>query len=214
MLHVLHLFEKTSLFLRSVLISPCGRFVMIEFRIRCPDITIPRFQNAQAEIDVVEGHLKRFVQTSNLFKQFFSDHETGGSDGGEGLCESGSPKISWLIAREELVSMPRSSSAETQHNPPMLQRLIWIPQSRANRSHSGRERVTHHFREPIGRNHFDIVVDEPDQLPSRQFHRGIVKRREVKRAVVANYPYSRIGIQRLDIAERLGVICRIIDNEN
>src|SRR5438105_952400 len=60
-LHVVDLGLEARLLLRSVVAAAAFGLVMHEYRVRRPDVAISRLGDAEAEIDVVEGHSEVLV---------------------------------------------------------------------------------------------------------------------------------------------------------
>src|SRR5580765_1205245 len=95
LLHIFDFGQKSCLLFQIVLTTSRCRFVVIEFRVRGPNIPVTRFTNPQAEIHIIECNDQVFfVEAAHFFIDGFPDDETRPSNGRIGADQARSSEIS------------------------------------------------------------------------------------------------------------------------
>ena len=187
---------------------------MLEFGIGCPDIAITRLAQAKAEIDVVERDLEvDRVHAAHFKVDRLADHHAGRRDGGERLDQCGATRIAFATCRHAAMRM-RRQAADAEEDARVLKRHVGVPQARAHRTHARLQREARHFRQPFGRQHLDVVVDQRHQFAPRLGDGIVVDLRVVEGAVVSQHPNLGSLGQLAKVVERPGIVRPVVDQQD
>ncbi len=105
-------------------------------------------------------------------------------------------------------------SADSQNHPCMLNRVVVIIELRSYRSDLQPNRMLHHLRQPMIRDHLHIIVDKSDQFTSGMLHTEIVDRRIIEHFVILNDTNVLILPGQMVKIVQCFRVCRLIINND
>ncbi len=162
-LHVGGLAKKLRFLRVAPLMAARNRFVMNEIGVGRPDDLIAGLRDAQTVIDVVKIHAQRALESAHFLEDAAPRQHAGGGHGRAVALQNGAIEIARLPARQTQVRVT-GHAAQAEDDSAVLQRAIGIPEARADRAHLGPRRVAHHFRQPARVRHFDVVIQESQDV--------------------------------------------------
>jgi hypothetical protein len=157
------------------------RLVMIELGIRCSQVAIAPLDQPETQIDMVGRHRQRnIVQAAGLQIGLKAKQQAG--PGHRGDCPHGRElaEIAGIVTSPVQVLMARGC-VHTDGDATVLDRAVGIQQLGADRPDTGTNGVRHHFPQPAGIDHVDVVIQQQDQSAGAVSHRAVGQRRVVER---------------------------------
>ncbi len=96
----------------------------------------------------------------------------------------------------------------------MLKCTVWIPKPRTHYAHSWLQCDADQFRQPVGRDDLQIIVEQPQHLALRQCDGAVIQRGIIEGAPVAQHPYPRVCLQFIEILQGGGVIRSVVNDQD
>src|SRR5438067_458668 len=187
-------------------------FVVNQVRVRRPDDAITGLSQAQAKIDVVEGHAKiDFVESFQLFEHRFAHGHARSGHRGTVLLEHRAVKISGMPPRNVRKRVTRHA-AEPEHDAAMLQRPVRVPETRPDRADFRSRRVADHLRQPAGIVDLSVVVQKNQDVAARFCRRAVVQPTVIKRSALSD-DANVLLFYRAEESDRLRFDRAVIDDD-
>ena len=140
--------------------------VMGQLSIGCPRNAVPCIPHPQAEIHIVEGHRKGFVQTAHFVPHAGLYQQAGTGDGGKVLHRCSAEHVAAAARLAVFVAVTRVA-AKAGHDARMLQRLVRVEQlCAADGRAAGVGALPQKLREPIRIAHLHVVVQQQQVIPA------------------------------------------------
>ena len=99
-------------------------FMVVEFSVRSPKITITCFTDFEAKVYIIKGNSEVFfIQAAHFLKDAFAHHKAGCGDGGEVLDKYQSAEIANRTPEEVFVAVTGHTS-QPHNNSGMLKSVI------------------------------------------------------------------------------------------
>ncbi|MNH10513.1 hypothetical protein D3C79_699940 [compost metagenome] len=172
-----------------------------------PDRQESGLPDLQTKVHIVIGNSERlFIQPTNLLIDRLADHQARRGDRTEVLVKLAAPHVA---GRLRIKPKPRmlSWATQSQHHTRMLQLTVRIMQTRANDSHFRALGMIEQFVQPVGIDHFGIVVQQHQVLAARSRCSLIVHRREIERVRIAQHANPRIRHRLQPVQPVPGLLC-------
>jgi len=148
--------------------------VMGQLGVGRPHDAIALVPHPEAEVHIVEGHGKLFVQPLHLVPHAGPDQQAGTRDGGEVLHGSGAEQIAAAARLLVLMAVARVA-AQTRDDARMLERLVGIVEHRAADGRTaGVGALPQQLGEPVAVPHLHVVVQQQQVLALRRLPSEVV----------------------------------------
>ena len=141
----------------------------------CPDVSVARLQAAQAQVNVVANDRKILVKPAQLVKQFPPNHQAGAGVGRHFANALIQVLVNPVTRQLFVKQMAGTATMVDQKHTTVLNSAIGIQQHAADRSCVRAYRMTCHFSEPVIVHHFNVVIQEQQQVTLAVIDANIVQ---------------------------------------
>ena len=117
-------------------------------------------------------------------------------------------------ATVEIAERVTGDAAEADDDAGVLHGVVGIIEHRAHAADGGAERLSDHFVEPIGVDHFEVVVEQAEDGALGLFGGEIIDRAVIERRVVGDDANGFFGRDGFEIGERGGIVGAVVDDED
>ena len=159
---------------------------MVELHIRILDDEFSRLPDSEAEIYVVEGHLKALIKAADLLENRSLHQHAGRRDGADILHGPKPSKVTVVPSGLEVLHMGRIIR-DANHNAAVLYQFIGIEKLRSHGCRILPLTEAQHLADPEGTDDLRVIVQEENVLALRTADAEIVDGRIIEAAMICHH---------------------------